>query len=53
MHRLTRLYTSERLCVYEIFRRWYGLVGDWINIGLPQYVQMYQNPDYAYIIQYN
>ena len=39
-HRLTRLFPSERRYVYGSFRRWYGLVGDWINIGLPHYAQM-------------
>ena len=52
-HILAILYTSERLCTYGIFRRWYGLVGDWINIGIPQYVQLGQNPDYGCKIQYN
>ena len=43
-HRLERLYTSERLCGDESFIRWYGLGGDWINLGLPHYVQMDRKP---------
>ena len=32
----------------EIFSSWYGLGGDWINIGLPQYVHKYHKTYNAY-----
>ena len=28
----------------EILSRWYGLGGDWINLGMPHYVKMDLNP---------
>ena len=37
-------YPSERLCVDEIFRIWYGLGGECINLSLPHYVQMDRKP---------
>ena len=33
------------LCVDESFSRRYNLVGDWINLGLTQYVHMDSNKD--------
>ena len=37
----------------EIFSIWYGLVSDWINLGLPHYVHMDHKPDSGYEIQDN
>ena len=37
----------------EIFRSWYGLGGDWINLGPPHYVQMDCKPDAGCKIQDN
>ena len=39
-YRLEWFYPSERLCVDDIFSRWYGLGGYLVNLGLSQYVQM-------------
>ena len=39
-HILERLSLSERLCVDEIFIRWYGLGSKCIKLDLPHYVQM-------------
>ena len=36
---------SYRICVDKSISRWYGLVGHWIKIGLPNYVAMERNPD--------
>ena len=44
-HRLTRSSNSDRIYVDEIFSRWYGLGGDWINLGLPHDVQMDSNTE--------
>ena len=33
-HILENLSPSDRLCVYESFRRWCGLGGDWINLSM-------------------
>ena len=33
-HRPERFSPSERICVDESFRRWYGLGGNWINLGM-------------------
>ena len=44
-HIISRHSTSDRLCEDEIFSIWYGLGGDWINLGLPNYVNMDRNTD--------
>ena len=36
----------------EIFIRWYVLGGDWINLGLPNYMHMDKNPDAGWKINY-
>ena len=53
MRRLERFSPSYRLCVNEIFQRWYGLGGDWINLGLPHYVHMDLKQDSGFKIQDN
>ena len=30
----------EYICVHESMSRWYGLGGDWCDLGLPHYVAM-------------
>ena len=52
-HILEILCPSERLCVDEIFSRWYGLGGDWINLVLPHYVQTDCKSDTRYKVQDN
>ena len=42
---------SDRICVDKSISRWYGLGGNWINIGLPNYVAMERNPDNGCEIQ--
>ena len=39
------------ICMDEIFSRWYGLVGDCINLDFPHYVNMDWNPDSGWKIQ--
>ena len=39
-HRLERFSPSERIFMDEILIKWYGLLGEWINLGLPHYGQM-------------
>ena len=45
IYRLEIFSPSERLCLDKIFRSWYGLGGDWINLGMTQYVHMDKNLD--------
>ena len=45
IHILKRYSPPERLCVDEIFSRWYALGGDWTNLSLTHYVQMGLKPD--------
>ena len=41
-----RIYSPTHLiCVDESMIRWYGLGGSYINIGLPQYVEMERKPE--------
>jgi hypothetical protein len=39
-HRQQQFYPSDCICVDESISRWYGMGGDWINVGLPMYVAM-------------
>ena len=39
-HRATKFVPSDKICVDESMSKWYGLVGHWINMGLPIYVLM-------------
>ena len=41
----------ERICVNESMSRWYGLGGNWINMGLPQYVAIDHKPENSCEIQ--
>ena len=43
-HRATRFIPSDRVCCDESMSKWYGLGGDWINIGLPMYVAIDRKP---------
>ena len=43
--------TSDQICVEKSISRWYGLGGHWINIGIPNYVEMERNPDNGCEIQ--
>ena len=35
---------SDSICVDESISRWYGIVGHWINAGLPQYIEIDRKP---------
>jgi hypothetical protein len=41
----------DRICVDESISRWYGMGGDWINLGLPMYVAMDRKPENGAEIQ--
>jgi hypothetical protein len=51
VHRATRYFPSESICVDESISRWYGLGGYWINIGIPQYVAIDRKPENGCEIQ--
>ena len=44
-HRATNYFPSEKICVDESMVRWYGLGGDWINLGLPFYIALDRKPE--------
>ena len=44
-HRHAHMKPSELLCVDESISRWYGLGGDWMDIGLPHYVALERKPE--------
>jgi hypothetical protein len=50
-HRVEQFVPSDKICVDESISRWYGLGGDWINIGLPMYVAMDRKPENGCEIQ--
>lgn len=50
-HRRNNFRPSELICVDESISRWYGLGGNWIEIGLPQYVAIDRKPESGCEIQ--
>ena len=50
-HRRFMFCPSEYICVDESMSRWYGLGGNWINLGLPMYVAIDRKPDNGCEIQ--
>ena len=44
-HRASHVIPSQNICVDESLSRWYGLGGDWIDTGLPHYVDMDQKTE--------
>jgi Transposase IS4 len=50
-HRETYYYSSSLICADESISRWYGLGGNWINMGLPHYVAMDRKPEHGCEIQ--
>ena len=44
-HRHAVVTPGETLCVDESISRWYGLGGDWSQIGLPHYVKLDRKPE--------
>ena len=50
-HREENFAPSEWICVDESMSRWYGLGGNWINIGLPMYVSIDRKPESGCEIQ--
>jgi hypothetical protein len=50
-HRQQQFTPADRICVDESISRWYGMGGDWINVGLPMYVAMDRKPENGAEIQ--
>jgi Transposase IS4 len=50
-HRETFYFSSYLICADESISRWYGLGGNWINMGLPHYVAMDRKPEHGCEIQ--
>ena len=44
-HRKRYFHPSWQICVDESMSRWYGLGGNWINMGLPMYVAIDRKPE--------
>ena len=44
-HRKRFVHPSELICVDESMSRWYGLGGDWIDVGLPTYRAIDRKPE--------
>ena len=42
---------SYYICVDESMSRWYGIGGNWINDGVPQYIEIERTPVNGYEIQ--
>ena len=50
-HRETFYFASWLICADESISRWYGLGGNWINMGLPHHVAMDRKPEHGCEIQ--
>ena len=50
-HRELFYFASWLICADESISRWYGLGGNWINMGLPHYVAMDRKPEHGCEIQ--
>ena len=50
-HRASTFVPSHLVCVDESMSRWYGLGGNWINMGLPNYVAIDRKPENGCEIQ--
>jgi Transposase IS4 len=50
-HREAFYFSSYLICADESISRWYGLGGNWINMGLPHYVAMDRKPEHGCEIQ--
>ena len=50
-HREKFFNPSSDMCADESMSRWYGLGGDWINLGLPMYVALDRKPEHGCEIQ--
>ena len=44
-HRAKTFYPLDVLCCDESISRWYGIGGNWINAGLPQYISIDRKPE--------
>ena len=44
-HRRSVVTPSEYICVDESISRWYGLGGEWTDLGLPHYVKLDRKPE--------
>ena len=50
-YRASNFIPGSTICVDESIVRWYGLGGDWINMGLPMYVAIDCKPENGAEIQ--
>jgi hypothetical protein len=50
-HRESTFTPSSHICADESISRWYGLGGEWINIGLPMYIAIDRKPENGCEIQ--
>ena len=50
-NRARNYHPSDSIYVDESMSRWYGIVGNWINAGLPQYIEIDRNPENGCEIQ--
>lgn len=50
-HREAFYFPTWLICADESISRWYGLGGNWINLGLPHYVAMDRKPEHGCEIQ--
>ena len=50
-NRARNYYPSHYICADESMSRWYGVGGQWINAGLPQYIAMDRKPENGCEIQ--
>ena len=48
---LRNYHPSYSICVDESMSRWYGIVGHWINAGLPHYIAIDRKPENGCEIQ--
>ena len=44
-HRAKTYFPSDKICGDESVSRWYGLGGNWIDVGLPMYVAIDRKPE--------
>jgi hypothetical protein len=50
-HRAATFVPSSHICADESISRWYGLGGEWINLGLPMYIAIDRKPENGCEIQ--
>jgi hypothetical protein len=45
VHRAANVQPSKQICVDESMSRWYGNGGNWVNLGIPQYIAIDRKPE--------